>query len=173
MAAGQGSKKARISMSNPALAWQNQTVCAKMRSNLILPDILTKQITLAKTIPPIGPVTCVEDSQKNKFRGIKFRYQLSRSAIRECDSHSRDHADQNYSLLTGSPPPGIAKTGLFDYNHCRSGEVSEMADERDLGSRGATRAGSSPAFPTRWRLDMGSWIARSQQLCQPLISIYD
>ena len=28
------------------------------------------------------------------------------------------------------------------------GEVSELADERDLGSRGATRAGSSPAFPT-------------------------
>ena len=28
------------------------------------------------------------------------------------------------------------------------GEVSELADERDLGSRGVTRAGSSPAFPT-------------------------
>ena len=29
------------------------------------------------------------------------------------------------------------------------GGVSELADERDLGSRAARRAGSNPAFPTK------------------------
>ncbi len=32
-------------------------------------------------------------------------------------------------------------------NHVLVGEVSEVADEHDLGSCAAKRAGSSPAFP--------------------------
>ena len=31
----------------------------------------------------------------------------------------------------------------------RAGEVSELVDERDLGSRAERRGGSSPPFPTR------------------------
>jgi hypothetical protein len=44
----------------------------------------------------------------------------------------------------------LARTFSQHYNgaHVEIGEVSELADERDLGSRGATRAGSNPAFPT-------------------------
>ena len=44
----------------------------------------------------------------------------------------------------------LARTFSQHYNgaHVGIGEVSELADERDLGSRGATRAGSNPAFPT-------------------------
>jgi hypothetical protein len=37
---------------------------------------------------------------------------------------------------------------LLMYN-CRRGEVSELADERDLGSRASRRGGSNPPFPTR------------------------
>jgi hypothetical protein len=35
------------------------------------------------------------------------------------------------------------------YNRTRSGEVLELADRRDLGSRALGREGSSPSFPTR------------------------
>jgi hypothetical protein len=42
----------------------------------------------------------------------------------------------------------LARTHSRHYNERRPGEVSELADERDLGSRGTTRAGSNPAFPT-------------------------
>jgi hypothetical protein len=42
----------------------------------------------------------------------------------------------------------IAKDGANGIIHL-DGEVSELADEHDLGSCAARRAGSSPAFPTQ------------------------
>ena len=41
----------------------------------------------------------------------------------------------------------LAKPAPSTYN-AAGGEVTELADVHDLGSCGATRAGSSPAFPT-------------------------
>ena len=40
----------------------------------------------------------------------------------------------------------MLNTGIISSASC--GEVSELADEHDLGSCGATHGGSSPPFPT-------------------------
>ena len=44
--------------------------------------------------------------------------------------------------VTGSSPVRVRNSVIG------GGEVSELADEHDLGSCAARRAGSSPAFPT-------------------------
>ncbi len=56
----------------------------------------------------------------------------------------------------------LAKRPTSAYNVAR-GEVTELADVHDLGSCGATRAGSSPAFPMTRRprprsLNRGRWL---------------
>ncbi len=42
---------------------------------------------------------------------------------------------------------GLQRGTTLGYNHHQPGGVSELADEHDLGSCAARRAGSNPAFP--------------------------
>lgn len=64
----------------------------------------------------------------------------------------RGNSYRGFESLPLRQRPGIAS--LFDDRAedrgawCVPGEVSELADERDLGSRAERRRGSSPLFPT-------------------------
>ena len=58
-----------------------------------------------------------------------------------------------HALLSARQETGLVDEVPHRNGEAHAGEVSELADERDLGSRAARRGGSSPPFPTSERGD--------------------